>query len=39
MTRAAVYAEMGITVTYNHDGRVLVESRPRVVDDRVGGGT
>ena len=37
--KSAVYAEMGITVTYNHDGRVLVESRPRVVDDGVGGGT
>lgn len=37
--KAAVYAEMGITVTYNQDGRVLVESRPRVVDDGVGGGT
>ena len=35
--KAAVYAEMGITVTYNQDGRVLVESRPRVVDDGVGG--
>jgi site-specific DNA recombinase len=37
--KAVVYAEMGITVTYNQDGRVLVESRPRVVDDGVGGGT
>jgi hypothetical protein len=35
--KAAVYAEMGITVTDNQDGRVLVESRPRVVDDGVGG--
>jgi site-specific DNA recombinase len=37
--KSAVYNEMGITITYNHDGRVLVESRPRVVNDGVGGGT
>lgn len=36
--KAAVYAEMGIEVTYQADGRVLVESRPGVVDDGVGGG-
>ena len=35
--KAAVYTEMGIEVTYHHDGRVLVESRPRVVNDGVGG--
>jgi hypothetical protein len=34
--KAAVYAEMGITVTYQQDGRVL-ESRPGAVDDGVGG--
>jgi len=27
----------GIDVTYHQDGRVLVESRPRVVNDGVGG--
>ncbi len=37
--KAAVYAEMGITVTYQQDGRVLVESRPGVVNDGVGGAT
>ncbi|NOY56438.1 MAG: recombinase family protein [Actinobacteria bacterium] len=37
--KAAVYEEMGIDVTYHQDGRVLVESRPRVVNDGVGGGT
>ena len=37
--KSALYAEMGVTVTYNHDGRVLVESRPRVVGDGVGGAT
>ena len=37
--KAAVYAEMGITITYNHEGRALLESRPRVVEDGVGGGT
>ena len=37
--KAAVYAEMGIEVTYLQDGRVLIESRPRVVNDGVGGGT
>ncbi len=31
--KAAVYEEMGIDVTYHQDGRVLVESRPRVVSD------
>lgn len=37
--KAAVYAEMGIAVTYHADGRVLVESRPGVVNDGVGGAT
>jgi site-specific DNA recombinase len=37
--RAAVYAEMAIQITYHKDGRVLLESRPRVVNDGVGGGT
>ena len=27
-----VYAEMGIDITYHQDGRVVVESRPRVVE-------
>ncbi|MFQ5968700.1 MAG: hypothetical protein ACE5MI_14040 [Acidimicrobiia bacterium] len=36
--KAAVYAEMGIEVTYHQDGRVLIESRPRVVNEGVGGG-
>jgi hypothetical protein len=30
--RAKVYAEMGIDITYHQDGRVVVESRPRVVE-------
>lgn len=37
--KAAAYAEMGIEVTYHQDGRVLIESRPRVVNDGVGGPT
>ena len=37
--KAAVYEEMGIDVTYHQDGQVLVESRPRVVSNGVGGGT
>jgi hypothetical protein len=36
--KAAVYRELGISLTYNEDGRVLVEARPRVVEVRVGGG-
>jgi hypothetical protein len=36
--KATVNGEMGIDVTYPQDGRVLVESRPRVVNDGVGGG-
>jgi hypothetical protein len=34
--KAAVYAEMGIDVTYHQDGRVVVASRPRVVESSVG---
>jgi hypothetical protein len=34
--KAAVYAEMGIDVTYHQDGRIVVESRPRVVESGVG---
>lgn len=37
--REVVYAELGIHLTYHPDGRVEAESRPRVVDDGVGGGT
>ncbi len=35
--RAEVYAELGISLTYHRDGRVLVESRPHVPQVRVGG--
>jgi transposase len=34
--KAKVYAEMGIDLTYHRDGRVVVESRPRVVESGVG---
>jgi Rad3-related DNA helicase len=34
--KARVYAEMGIEITYHQDGRVVVESRPRVVESGVG---
>lgn len=34
--KAEVYAEMGIDITYHQDGRVVVESRPRVVESSVG---
>jgi site-specific DNA recombinase len=34
--KAKVYAEMGIDITYHQDGRVVVESRPRVVESSVG---
>ena len=37
--KAAVYRELGISLTYNDDGRVLVEARPHVVEVRAGGGT
>ena len=36
--KAKVYAEMGIDITYHQDGRVIVESRPRVVESGVGEG-
>jgi hypothetical protein len=35
--KATVYEAMGIDVTYHQDGRILLESRPRVVSDGVGG--
>ena len=34
--KAKVYAEMGIELTSHHDGRVVVESRPRVAESSVG---
>jgi site-specific DNA recombinase len=34
--KAKVYAEMGIDITYHQDGRVVVGSRPRVVESSVG---
>ncbi len=34
--KAKIYAEMGIDITYHQDGRVVVESRPRVVESGVG---
>jgi len=34
--KAKVYAEMGIDITYHQDGRVVVESLPRVVESSVG---
>jgi site-specific DNA recombinase len=37
--KAAVYAGLGISLTYQPDGRVLVESRPPCTQERVGGGT
>lgn len=37
--KAAVYAELGISMTYHPDGRVLVESRPACSQVSVGGGT
>lgn len=37
--KAAVYADLGISLTYHPDGRVLVESRPPCSQVRVGGGT
>jgi hypothetical protein len=36
--KAAVYAELGISLTYPH-GRSLVESRPACSQEGVGGGT
>ena len=34
--KAKVYAEMGIDITYHQEGRVVIESRPRVVESSVG---
>ena len=34
--KAKIYAEMGIEITYHQGGRVVVESRPRVVESSVG---
>jgi len=34
--KAKVYAEMGIDITYHQDGRIVVESRPGVVESSVG---
>jgi len=34
--KAKVYAEMGIDITYHQDGRVVVESRPHIVEPGVG---
>ena len=36
--KAAIYNELGITLTYHLGGRVLVEARP-CTEERVGGGT
>jgi site-specific DNA recombinase len=36
--KAAIYAELGIRLTYHPGGRVVVESRP-CTEERVGGGT
>lgn len=37
--KAEIYAELGISITYHPNRRFLVQARPRVVDDGVGGGT
>ncbi len=37
--KAALYAELGVRLTYHPDGRVRVEAHPRGVEVRVGGGT
>lgn len=37
--KAEVYDQLGISLTYDPDGTVTVESRPRGVTVRVGGGT
>lgn len=34
--KARVYAEMGIDIIYHQDGRVVVESRPRLAESSVG---
>ncbi len=36
--KAAIYDELGVTMTYHPGGRVLVEARP-CTEERVGGGT
>jgi site-specific DNA recombinase len=36
--KAELYAELGIRLVYHSDGRVVVESRPAVYSERVGGG-
>jgi site-specific DNA recombinase len=37
--KAALYKELGIELTYQPDGRLLVEARPRRLSVRVGGAT
>ena len=37
--KADLYEELGIELTYHPDGRVAVETRPRRLEVRVGGGT
>ena len=37
--KAELYAQLGISLAYHPDGTVTVESRPRGVTVRVGGGT
>ncbi len=37
--KAALYKELGIDLTYEPDGRILVEARPRRLSVCVGGGT
>jgi hypothetical protein len=37
--KAALYTELGVSLTHHPDGRVQVETRPRGVEGRVGGGT
>ncbi len=37
--KTELYDQLGITVAYNANGTVTVESRPRGVQVRVGGGT
>jgi len=34
-----LYQQLGVSLTYHHDGRVLVEALPRGVMVRVGGGS
>ena len=37
--KAALYRQLGISLTYHHEGRVTVEALPRGLQVRVGGGT